>query len=77
MAEFQTPREVSDRLGANTTEHTVRRFAKASGHFTSYIRNQMVFTEQNYTDLVEYIKNPPRSTEVNGQPDAFAPTRRR
>ena len=74
--EFLTAREVADRLGARTTEHTVRRIAKQAGTYTRFTRNQIVFTESNYRDLVEYITNPPRPTEVAGTEDPFAATPR-
>ena len=78
MADLMSAGEVAGRLGAGTTPHTVKRLAKESGHFTPYLRRQIVFTEDNYRDLLAYITNPPRPKQdpQSEDHDPFAPTPR-
>lgn len=78
MTELLTPAEVAQRIGAGATKHSVVRIAKEAGTFTRFIRNQIVFTEDNYRALVDYITNPPRPQQdpKSEDFDPFAPTPR-
>lgn len=78
MPVFMTPSEVAERLGAMYTESSVRRIARQFQCFTRGPRKMMMFTEDDYQQLVDTIKNPPRPHQ---DPDAedfdpFAPTPR-
>lgn len=64
---FRSPEEVAPALGLTKTE--LRRYAKASGHFTTLSKNRMALDSEDIANIKKWIKD--RDKE-NRKQDPFA-----
>ncbi len=77
---FMTPEQVADRLGDAFTASWVRSTARRTGFHEVGPRRATILSEENFRDLVAFIKNPPRKISrweaEAGEVDHFAETER-
>lgn len=57
---FMTPKQVAERLGPAFTESWVRAAARETGFHSRGPNRKVIFSKEDFDDLVQYIKNPPR-----------------
>lgn len=58
---FLTPLQVAERLGESFSESWVRRTARGTGVHSRGPNKKVVFSQEDFEALVDYIKNPPRT----------------
>lgn len=73
---FMTPEQVAERLGDAFNVSNVRNLARRTGFHSRGPNRRVIFTEENFRDLVNFIKNPPMIVSFEeietGEIDPFA-----
>lgn len=73
---FMLPKQVAERLGPAFTESWVRAAARETGFHSRGPNKKVIFSQEDFDDLVQYIKNPPRKISreefETGEVDPFS-----